>query len=362
MCQGDVERGEAICLCVEKHLGEQVLSLIKKLGCLHKDYLVHRVGEDVCIPIDERCINSIEQRLPHLGIAYRLTFCSPPRSKSIRRGVNLRTLLKEVLPCEVVERIPRSFDVVGDIALIELDPDIAHRYGHIVAEAIMRLQPRVRAVFARGATEGVERVRRLIHIGGENRTQTIHREHGILIAVDIAKAYFNPSLSTEHARVASYVDDHDLVLDLFAGVGPFALHIATRCRAYVVACDINVYALQLLRKSIELNRRRIKGFIEPIAIDSIEAIKSYVFRENTFTHIIMNLPHEAPKLSHYVLRIVSRGGLLHIYGIASSPRDFVSSLEVVRSFRDSIEIVEVVRVLDYAPRKYIFRATLRRVR
>jgi tRNA G37 N-methylase Trm5 len=73
-------------------------------------------------------------------------------SDRVLRGVSYRDLLVGSLPENVLSRLPRSFDIVGDIALIRLDDDLIV-YGGI-AEAIMRIHS-------------------VRHIGGERRTTTI---------------------------------------------------------------------------------------------------------------------------------------------------------------------------------------------
>ncbi len=270
------------------------------------------------------------------------------------KGVKFKDLLRDELPKDVLERIPRSFYVVGDIALISLDEDIARRYGSAIAEAIMRLHPSIKAVYARGPRVGVERVTPLIHLGGERRTLAIHKEYGVRILVDIASTYFNPALGEEHRRVAQLVEDGYGVADLFTGVGPFALHIAKLRHCYVIAIDVNPRAVELLSKSIKMNR--LRGVVDPIHGDSIHMLKQGCFRSQ-FDAVIMNLPHVAHELVPYALKIVKERGVLHVYTVARSAEEAV---EKVCSSEPRARVLEVRRVLDYAPRKYIYRVTLSR--
>ncbi len=271
------------------------------------------------------------------------------------RGATLRDLLRGHVPEHVLSRIPRSFYIVGDIALIALDDDIAERYGSLVAEAIMRLQKNVRAVYAKGPRVGVERTCRLKHLGGERRTLTLHREYGVKILVDVEKTYFNPALGEEHRRIAEMTPPGSDVLDAFSGVGPFALHIACTKPSYVIAIDINAACVELMRKSISINR--LRGFVEPMHGDSIRLFLEDPPTDSRFDEVIMNLPHQAHRYASEALKLLRIGGLLHVYVVARSPDEALRLAGVARG----ASLVEIRRVLDYAPRKYVYRATLRRV-
>ena len=52
------------------------------------------------------------------------------------------------------------------------------------------------------------------------------KHNGVNLTFDFAKVYFNPRLGTEHSRVTSQVEKGDVMLDVFAGVGPFSVACA----------------------------------------------------------------------------------------------------------------------------------------
>ena len=65
-------------------------------------------------------------------------------------------------------------------------------------------------------------------LAGEEREEyTVTVKHGgVNLTFDFAKVYFNPRLGTEHGRVTSLVGKGDVMLDVFAGVGPFSVACA----------------------------------------------------------------------------------------------------------------------------------------
>lgn len=273
---------------------------------------------------------------------------------SVRRVSSFKNLIKDLVPEDILKLIPRSYDIVGDIALINLPMEVLS-YGGLVGNAILALNKNVRAVYAVGITVGDFRVRELIHIAGEEKTSTIHKEYGIKIYVDLKNAYFNPSLSEEHRRIANKVVNGESVLDLFTGVGPFTLHILCGRRAYVLANDLNYHATECLRKSLELNGKAVKGVVDIVNSDASELLNS--IKGEFFDKAILNLPHKSTYYLGKTLNIVKRGGRAYTYVVAKTKPEAVN--EVLNTITtQKYEICEPVKVLDYAPHKYIFRVEI----
>jgi tRNA (guanine37-N1)-methyltransferase len=197
-----------------------------------------------------------------------------------------------------------SFEVVGDIAMVE-DND-AER----VAAALMSTSKSIKTVIAPiSDVEGEFRTRRFRHVAGEIRTVTLHKEHGLRYRVDLEGAYFTPRLGTERLRIASLVRPGDVVLDMFAGVGPFALLLAKK-GADVIAMDKNPVAVKYLRENALLNK---VNNIEILEGDASELALHY---ENRADRVIMNLPHSASEFLIPAMRAAKPEGIIHYYCIA----------------------------------------------
>jgi len=235
-----------------------------------------------------------------------------------------------------------SFEVVGDIAMVE-DND-AER----VAAALMSTSKSIKTVIAPiSDVEGEFRTRRFRHVAGEIRTFTLHREHGLRYRVDLQGAYFTPRLGTERLRIASLVSPGDVVLDMFAGVGPFALLLAKK-GAYVIAMDKNPVAVKYLRENALLNR---VNNIEILEGDAAELALHY---ENRADHVIMNLPHSASSFLLPAMRAASPGGVVHYYCIAPE-EDLYNDEALIRKAAEEVGVrVEVLYkaiVRSYAPHR-----------
>ena len=69
--------------------------------------------------------------------------------------------------------------------------------------------------------------------------------------LDVKKVYFSPRLATERKRITDQVKNNEIIVDMFAGIGPFSISIARKHKVKIYAIDINPYAYKYLKKNIE---------------------------------------------------------------------------------------------------------------
>jgi tRNA (guanine37-N1)-methyltransferase len=244
-----------------------------------------------------------------------------------------------------------AYEVIGDIALLE-NPDLDTRKALEIADALLRTQPNIKTVL-RPLTPviGEFRTREFEVTAGEPRTETVHREYGCRYKVDLARAYFTPRLSTERSRILSWVREGDIVVDMFAGVGPYSILLAkSKKPSKVVAIDKNPDAVGYLKENIILNS--VKN-IEAIEGDAREEAKRFA---GTADHVIMNLPHNAHEFLDSAVLLTKPGGIIHYYGMTPEDDLFESSIKLLceaagRAGRQ-IEVLEKRVVRSYAPHQY----------
>ena len=229
--------------------------------------------------------------------------------RSVRKRLKKR--LSEITSSRPTIGIYNSFDVVGDIAIVKLNSSL-NAQAKIAAEAIMNCNKGVRTVLAQESQIfGEYRLRRLTCIGGENKTHTIHREHGCFFSVDLEKCYFSPRLSGERLRIAQLVESHETVVNMFAGVGCFSIIIAKKMpTAKVYSIDINPDAVGFLHKNIRINR--VFRQVVPLLGDS-KAIVEGSF-QNIADRVLMPLPEKALEyLPCAISAIKASGGWIHLH-------------------------------------------------
>lgn len=150
--------------------------------------------------------------------------------------------------------VPRSYDVIGDVALVHTTTEIRQlEEWHRIGEVIMKKNKAIKVVALRQSTlMGTERaVGELQIIAGANRIPLItsHNEYGIKCVVDLNQTFFSPRMGRERLRICQQVARGEHVLVLFAGVGMEALQIAGRTEATsVLAVELNPIAVDCARR------------------------------------------------------------------------------------------------------------------
>jgi tRNA (guanine37-N1)-methyltransferase len=303
------------CIRVSKTYGERTIVLIRRLGLFNPELRVHREQNYLCIPLirepQSTELKELKANLPQFKILEHEFL------ERAERPPSLIDLLDDKLPPHLLASVPHAIDFVGDIAVVEIPPEL-EEYKTIVGNAILATHKRLSTVLAKSSAVGGEyRVREFETIAGVDKTETVHKEYGCVFHVDLAKAYFSPRLSYEHNRVASLVEEDETVLDMFAGVGPFSILIAKKHKkVHVYAVDKNPEAIQLLKKNIFLNR--IGAKITPILGDAKQVVAEKL--KGSSNRIIMNLPEKAIEYVDAACEAIKpKGGIIHYYEFTNAP-------------------------------------------
>ena len=320
----------AWCVVAPRADGERVRGMLKERGVLHKQLRIRHEDGTLYIPTSER-----------VDIGF------PTEEREFEEGFSPIRSYKDVVrvPASVRRSLPRSFDVVGDIAVIKIPEDLEpHRAA--IAEAILQWNTKIRVVVQDRGVTGDLRVRRVEVIGGESRTTTTHVEHGLRYRVDLAHAYFSPRLATERRRIADGVRPGEIVADPFAGVGPYAILIARRSRpSKVYASDANPLAVELLRANVAGNRANAVDVREGDARRILEAIAPV-------NRVILDLPHSAEGFLPDALRALGPDGVVHLYVILerADEEDAVEGIRQAISREGfAVRYVALRRVRAYSP-------------
>ena len=251
----------------------------------------------------------------------------------------------QTTPADVLGFDP-SYERLGDIVILdEDDPERARR----VADAIVESDLRATTVVNRASkVSGELRVREWDVLVGES-TETVHREYGHEFALDIAEVYFSPRLATERHRVVEQVQAGECALDMFAGVGPFAVPMAAR-GADVVACDLNPVAVAYLRENAR--RNGVDDRVTAVEGDVRELTDDYA---GWADRLVMNLPHTAGAFLDTAVGLAGEECVLHYYDIQHEDDPFGPGTRAIRAaaepdYEVAVETERVVR--SYAPHEY----------
>jgi len=238
--------------------------------------------------------------------------------------------------------------VVGDIAIVKLRPG-AEGKEEALAEAILAEMRSVRCVYGQeGGIEGDFRLRKLRHLGGEERTTTVHRENGIRLRLDVETCYFSPRLSTERLRIASGVAKGEKVLNMFAGAGPYSILIAKKTRVW--SCELNHAAVTYHLENNRLNK--VEDSVEVIEGDAM-LLPDELEGEGPFDRILMPHPSQSNLFLPAALSMLATGGVVHYYrhvsGVDSAEAEG-SLVEEVGRIAPEVSVASVRRVRVIGPR------------
>ena len=92
-------------------------------------------------------------------------------------------------------------------------------------------------------------------IAGEENFQVTQVHLDCTFVFDFSKVYWNTRLEGEHRRLVGMFGAHEVVCDVFAGVGPFAVP-AGKKRVFVLANDLNPASYESLQANIQKNKVR----------------------------------------------------------------------------------------------------------
>jgi tRNA (guanine37-N1)-methyltransferase len=254
------------------------------------------------------------------------------------------------LPEELKDLLPTSFDVIGDVGIVKL-PEALLPYAKQVGDALRKVTPRLKTVALDKGVKGELRIRELEVIAGRSSTETTHLEYGIKFLVDPSKVYFNPRLANERRRIASLVRQGEVVVDMFAGVGPFSIMIARYALpSLVVAVDLNPYAVDYLKRNIELNKA---SRVVPYEGDA----RQVVFDVPCADRIIMNLPHSAIDFFHDALTRLKLQGTIHFYHICERDQASQTINDLISDAKGMGVMLEAMRIEElktYSPSMSVF--------
>ncbi len=303
-----------------------------------------REGEFVLLPvIDDPTIHKLGYEVLETELHLR------PERQIYR---NLESVLAERLTPEELKYL-RRYDVVGDIAIVQIPEVLEHRADDIVW-GLRKVHPFIRVVARKGFHEGAFRIREYSIIWGEKRLETVHRENGVEIKVDLSKAFFNPRMKGERYRLAGLVRDGERILIPFAGVLPYALVIARYKNVKITAVELNREAYELGLENIKLNRKRLKGEIEFIHGDAFEILPELP----TYDRVMSPTPRGVDALA---LTLSKAGRWLHYYNFVGEAdiEEFRERIIDECSLQGKECDVRVKKVSDFKPHVFKVCADVR---
>ncbi|WP_414837858.1 class I SAM-dependent methyltransferase [Candidatus Nanosalina sp. VS9-1] len=239
-----------------------------------------------------------------------------------------------------------SYERIGDIVVISELDGISEEEA---VEAVLEHNPGLDSILLKQENlSGEFRVGGYRNLYGE-KTETVHREHGVRLKVDPTKMFFSEREGTERKRIFESVNDDDRVLVMFAGAGPFPVTIAKHSKASVVGVEKNPEAVKFARENIEMNS--VGDKVEILQGDVREVCPTL----GKFDHVLMPSPTNALDFTGEALECTEDGGRLVVYSVEEKDNLYRPVIKKVREEASEkgldVEVLEKRVTADFSPSK-----------
>jgi len=316
---------------VEKPRAQAAIGSLRAEGVYDDDRSVYECGEG--------------------GVAIPVT--SHPAETRVREVIReegkprLRTLSDHLRDAgwtdDELDTAPGSWAVVGSVVLVDMGETPRPNE---VGEALLALHGGADTVLSRGGIDGCHREPSVEVVAGEGDTETVHREHGIEYALDLAEVMFSPGNKAERARMGEVVGSEERVLDAFAGIGYFTLPMA-RAGARVTAIEDNPAAFHYLLENVM--RNDVSERVEPYRADCRDVLDAY--EGSQFDRAVLGY-YEAHEFLPWVVPVIQEGGIVHLHEAtpeALAPDRPIERLRTAAAESDrEITVLETRRVKGYS--------------
>ena len=253
----------------------------------------------------------------------------------------------------LLDALPKRWEKFADVVLFQRDSFSEEEWGSIFGPELWT---------AVATALKVERIGRVSEIVGERREPTVEillgeedwvvrRENGVDYGYNLTECMFSAGNVNERRRMGEVVEEGEVVLDLYAGIGYYTLPILLHSQAeHVHCCEWNPNAVKALEVNLKAN--------------GVSSRCSVYFGDNRVTTADMGgvadrvilglLPSSQDGYAIAMRALAQAGGVLHLHGVAPA-KEHSSWAEVVMDqlrstdANRSVEAGLPIRVKSYAP-------------
>ena len=237
-----------------------------------------------------------------------------------KKRQRLKDMLKEDLRFskDELKLLPRSFDIIGEIIIIQIPHDIEKKE-KIIAESLLKQHNNIKTVYARGKFYGRLRKPRLKWIAGKKISETTYKESGCFFKLDVKTCFFSPRLSTDRLDIARMCKKGENVLVMFSGVAPYGIVIARNSHVKRVMCvELSKEASEHARENVKLNRLTNVEIVQGDVKRICPLLKK---KKDFFDRIIMGRPQLKETFLKEAFMVVKKGSIVHF-------QDFISDKDM----------------------------------
>ncbi len=318
---------------------ERAKTILIKNNLLDKKYIPEKTEKHFLFPVlkEEK---KLEKKIGGTFIDFNFN--------EIKQKNDFKAHLREILSEDEIKKLPASYDIMGDIIIIDLKNNTHEKE---IGESLLKANRNIKTILKKsGIHEGEFRTQPLSYVAGEKRKETVYKENKILLKLDVEQVYFSPRLSTERKRIYEQIKKNEKVLVMFSGCGPYPITISKNTMAKkIIGIEKNPIAHKYGIKNLLLNK--VKN-IELINGDVREEVSK---TKQKFDRIIMPLPKGAEDFLDIAFFASKKGTMIHLYDFEHETElDFGEKKvrDAAKKLNKKIKILRTVKCGQYSPGKF----------
>ncbi|KAI1466815.1 Met-10+ like-protein-domain-containing protein [Daldinia caldariorum] len=213
-------------------------------------------------------------------------------------------VMRSLLPPDLRDShdgIPGGFNQAGHVAHMNLRNAFLP-YKKLIAEVILDKNQAIKTVINKVANVGTESEFRTFAyevLAGPDDLNVEVRENNCLFRFDYSKVYWNSKLEGEHRRLIDIFKPGEVVCDVMAGIGPFAIP-AGKKEVFVWANDYNPESYRYMDENVK--RNKVDQYVRPFNQDGRTFIKEaadLVYAASVNGEYAISGPSRRVKRSHH---------------------------------------------------------------
>ncbi|MBN2421869.1 class I SAM-dependent methyltransferase family protein [Candidatus Woesearchaeota archaeon] len=325
---------------------EKLKTYLLKENILNKNLKLIKEKDSIIIPVKrltEKNKNNLLKKFKEIKFTDK-------KFEKIIQKQNYKDLLKNKLPERIIGQLPSSFDIIGDILIIEIKENIK-KYEKQIADALIKTNKNIKTILKKsGIHEGEFRLQKLKYLAGIKTKETIYKENNVKLKLNVEKVYFSPRLSTERKRIYKLINPGEEILVMFSGAAPYPIVISKNTKAKSIsAIEKNPIAHKYALENLKLNK------INNIEL-YCEDVKNIIpLLNKKFDRILMPLPKGAEDFLDLALSVSKKGTIIHFYDFEHEYELRKGDVKVKSSCikaNRKFKILKTVKCGQYSPGKF----------
>ena len=259
----------------------------------------------------------------------------------------LKKKLKKELNEDELNLLPSGYQMIGSIIILNIKDDL-RKHEELIVKAVHELVPYAKTICIKeGGIKGEFREPQIRKAWG-GITETIHHEHGAQFKLDVTKVMWAKGNINERKRIADLVQQGEVIIDFFAGIGYFTILMAMNGPRIIYAIEKNPAAFHYLIENIKINR-----------LDNVKALlgtsKELALECEKADRIIMGYLPEPEEFLETAFKCLKKKGVIHYEGIKSKETinelfETVKNKGVKQGYK--CELINTQLVKSYGPKKW----------